>query len=142
MEGPRDYQLHYLEQDAWIDRFENFQRHADRDPATRVPRTKEARAENNLFHFRKDHELGRQLDGYEQRERDGTLRLRSEVTPIPKQLVTRLMKNDHAGVKLFVKQDPPGHPEGRTAEARADVDVANDACKFIINDTESCYLSY
>ena len=87
------------------------------------------------------HPLARQLQEYEQRVRDGTLRLRSAVTPIPQEIVKRYMTNDHAGVRLFVKQDPPGHPEGRAAEARADVvkAVANDACK--INDTESFYLS-
>ncbi len=41
------------------------------------------------------------------------------------------MTKDHAGVRLFVKQDAPGHPEGRAAEARADVSVANDACSLL-----------
>ena len=40
----------------------------------------------------------------------------------------------HEDKKVTVRQRPPGHPEGRAAEARADVVVANDACNFI-NDT-------
>ncbi len=62
------------------------------------------------------------------------------MTQIPQELVSRFIKKDHAGVRLFVKQDPPGHHESSAAEARADVAVANDACNFI-NDTKSYYLS-
>ncbi len=48
---------------------------------------------------------------------------------------------EHEDKLVTVRQRPPGHPEGRAAEARVDVvDVANLVCN-INNDTESYYLS-
>ena len=100
------------------------------------------RAERNLqqFHKKYGHPLGYSVKGFEDRLEKQELCDQSAVSPVPPHLVRHFMEG-HEDKKVTVRQRPPGHPEGRAAEARADVVVANDYACNLINDTKSCYLS-